>query len=128
MPWKKAISCSSPARATSPARRSAARCCPSAITMRSERPSPARTIMAERLLWTTDELIAATGGELRGAVSVPLTGVSIDSRSVAKGDIFAAIKGDRVDGHDYAHTALKAGAGLAIVARPTEEMAAAGPL
>jgi UDP-N-acetylmuramoyl-tripeptide--D-alanyl-D-alanine ligase len=84
--------------------------------------------MAERVLWTTDELIAATGGELRGAVSAPLTGVSIDSRSVAKGDIFAAIKGDRVDGHDYAHTALKAGAGLAIVARPTEEMAAAGPL
>jgi UDP-N-acetylmuramoyl-tripeptide--D-alanyl-D-alanine ligase len=84
--------------------------------------------MAERVLWTTDELIAATGGELRGAVSVPLTGVSIDSRSVAKGDIFAAIRGDRVDGHEYAHMALKAGAGVAIVSRPTEEMAASGPL
>ena len=84
--------------------------------------------MAERALWTSDELTAITGGTLRGSVSVPLTGVSIDSRSVAKGDIFAAIKGDRVDGHDYAHTALGSGAGLAIVSRPSEAMAAAGPL
>jgi UDP-N-acetylmuramoyl-tripeptide--D-alanyl-D-alanine ligase len=84
--------------------------------------------MAERVLWTVDELLGITGGALRGSVTVPLTGVSIDSRSAAKGDIFAAIKGDRVDGHDYAHSALKAGAGLAIVSRPTEEMAASGPL
>jgi len=84
--------------------------------------------MAERVLWTIDELMAAAGGSLRGQVVVPLTGVSIDSRSVAKGDIFAAIKGDRVDGHDYAAAALGSGAGLAIVSRPTEAMAAAGPL
>jgi len=84
--------------------------------------------MAERALWTIDELIAITGGSLRGSVSLPLTGVSIDSRSVAKGDIFAAIKGDRVDGHDYAHAALGSGAGLAIVSRATEAMATAGPL
>lgn len=84
--------------------------------------------MAERPLWTIDELIAAAGGTLRGSLSMPLTGVSIDSRSVAKGDIFAAIKGDRVDGHDYAENALRAGAGLAIVSRPSEAMAAAGPL
>jgi UDP-N-acetylmuramoyl-tripeptide--D-alanyl-D-alanine ligase len=84
--------------------------------------------MAERVLWTIAELIAATGGALRGSVSVSLTGVSIDSRSVGKGDVFAAIKGDRVDGHDYVQGALKAGAGVAIVSRPTEEMAASGPL
>ncbi len=84
--------------------------------------------MAERALWTIEELIAITGGTLRGTVSVPLTGVAIDSRSFAKGDIFAAIKGDRVDGHAYVHTALKGGAGLAIVAQPTDEMASAGPL
>ncbi|MGE3874286.1 MAG: UDP-N-acetylmuramoylalanyl-D-glutamyl-2,6-diaminopimelate--D-alanyl-D-alanine ligase [Parvibaculaceae bacterium] len=84
--------------------------------------------MAERALWTIDELIAATGGALSGSVPAPLTGVSIDSRSVAKGDVFAAIKGDRVDGHDYAQSALEAGAGLAIVSRPTEDMAASGPL
>jgi len=84
--------------------------------------------MAERPLWTIDELIAAAGGTLRGRVSMPLTGVSIDSRSVAQGDIFAAIKGDRVDGHDFAENALNSGAGLAIVSHPTEAMAAAGPL
>ncbi|MGE0008484.1 MAG: UDP-N-acetylmuramoylalanyl-D-glutamyl-2,6-diaminopimelate--D-alanyl-D-alanine ligase [Parvibaculaceae bacterium] len=84
--------------------------------------------MAEPVLWTVDELVAITGGALRGAVAMPLTGVSIDSRSAAEGDIFAAIKGDRVDGHDYAETALAAGAGLAIVSRPTAAMAASGPL
>lgn len=84
--------------------------------------------MAERPLWTIEELIAATGGILRGTPTMALTGVSIDSRSAARGDIFAAIKGDRVDGHDYAESALKAGAGLAIVSRPSEAMAAAGPL
>src|SRR5437868_1600036 len=84
--------------------------------------------MAERVLWTIEELTAITGGSLRGSVSRPLTGVSIDSRSVAKGDIFAAIKGDRVDGHDYAPSALNSGAGLAIVSRPTDAMASAGTL
>lgn len=72
--------------------------------------------------------MAATGGSLTGSAAIPLTGVSIDSRSVAKGDIFAAIKGERTDGHDYVCQALKAGAGLAIVSRPSEAMAAAGPL
>ena len=41
---------------------------------------------------------------------------------------YLRIKGDRVDGHDYAENALKAGAGLAIVSRPTDAMASAGPL
>ena len=34
-------------------------------------------------------------------VTAPLDGVSIDSRSVAPGDIFVAIKGERHDGHDF---------------------------
>ncbi|MGQ0484346.1 MAG: UDP-N-acetylmuramoylalanyl-D-glutamyl-2,6-diaminopimelate--D-alanyl-D-alanine ligase [Hyphomicrobiales bacterium] len=84
--------------------------------------------MADGALWTAAELVAATGGELTGAATAALTGVSIDSRSVAPGDIFVAIKGERHDGHDFAATALKAGAGLAVVSRATDEMRAAGPL
>lgn len=84
--------------------------------------------MAEAALWTTDELIAATGGVLEGTVTADLNGVAIDSRSVSPGDIFVAIKGDRTDGHEYAAAALRAGAGVAIVSRADDAMRAAGPL
>ncbi len=83
--------------------------------------------MAEAL-WSIDELISSTGGHLHGSVAQALNGISIDSRNVASGDIFVAIKGDNNDGHDYAVKALGAGAGLAIVSRTTPEMEAAGPL
>ncbi len=84
--------------------------------------------MADGALWTVEELVAATGGTLTGAATAALTGVSIDSRSVAAGDIFVAIKGEKHDGHEFVIAALKAGAGLAVVSRATEEMRAAGPL
>jgi UDP-N-acetylmuramoyl-tripeptide--D-alanyl-D-alanine ligase len=84
--------------------------------------------MAEGELWTIADLVAATGGALHGMVSQSLTGVAIDSRSSGAGDIFVAIIGERVDGHDYVVSALAAGAGLAIVARADETMKAAGPL
>ena len=83
--------------------------------------------MAEAL-WTVDELLAATGGKLHGQVTMPLNGVTIDSRNFSPGDIFVAIKGDIHDGHDFVVNALKAGAGLAIVTRVTDDMKAAGAL
>ncbi len=79
-------------------------------------------------LWTPEELLAATGGRFTTTVKQPLAAVSIDSRTIAAGDIFVAIKGDKNDGHDYAAAALRAGAGLAIVSRTTPAMEAAGPL
>lgn len=84
--------------------------------------------MPAKALWTTQELVAATGGELLGAINVPMSGVSIDSRSIAAGDIFLAIKGDAHDGHAFAAQALKAGAGVAVVSRVDEAMLAAGPV
>jgi UDP-N-acetylmuramoyl-tripeptide--D-alanyl-D-alanine ligase len=81
------------------------------------------------LLWTRDELQGATGGRFEGkAPPSGCDGVSIDSRTIADGDLFAAIKGERFDGHDFAATALKNGASFALVSRPTEEMKAAGSL
>jgi len=82
--------------------------------------------MAERGLWTAQELIAATGGTLHGEVRGPLNGVSIDSRAVAAGDVFVAIKGDKMDGHDFVVNALKSGAGVAVVSRVTDAMRRAG--
>ena len=78
------------------------------------------------VLWTVDEVVAATGGTLHGPVTRPLNGVSIDSRTVSPGDIFVAIKGEKMDGHNFVVAALHAGAGLAVVSRSTPEMLAAG--
>ena len=80
--------------------------------------------MAE--LWSMEELLAATRGRLEGEARGLFTGVSIDSRSIAPGDIFVAIEGDSRDGHEFAAAALLKGAGLAIVAHPTDEMRAKG--
>jgi UDP-N-acetylmuramoyl-tripeptide--D-alanyl-D-alanine ligase len=79
-------------------------------------------------LWTIDELVAATGGRLDGEVTKPIGGVSIDSRSIAAGDVFVAIAGESRDGHEFAAAALKSGAALAIVSRPDPEMRDNGAL
>jgi UDP-N-acetylmuramoyl-tripeptide--D-alanyl-D-alanine ligase len=79
-------------------------------------------------LWTAEELLAATEGKFEGAPPRDFGGVSIDSRSLSKGDIFVAIKGENRDGHEFAEAALQAGAGLAVVSRPTGSMRAKGPL
>jgi UDP-N-acetylmuramoyl-tripeptide--D-alanyl-D-alanine ligase len=83
--------------------------------------------MAEQL-WTADELVAVTGGKLHGRVTKSIKGVSIDSRAVSEGDVFVAIKGDKMDGHDFVVQSLRAGAGVALVSRITNEMKDAGPV
>jgi UDP-N-acetylmuramoyl-tripeptide--D-alanyl-D-alanine ligase len=42
-------------------------------------------------------------------------GYSIDSRTVGPGELFFAVKGERLDGHDYANAALGKGAAAAVV-------------
>lgn len=66
-------------------------------------------------LWTTDDMIAAMAGRPFGAPPEGITGISIDSRSIGPGEAFFAIKGDRVDGHDYASMAMASGAALLVV-------------
>ena len=77
-------------------------------------------------LWSQDDLVNATGGELTGDVAGPVNGISIDSRTADTGDVFFAIKGDAMDGHDYAAKALADGASVAIVSRSDDEMIKAG--
>jgi UDP-N-acetylmuramoyl-tripeptide--D-alanyl-D-alanine ligase len=68
-------------------------------------------------LWTADAMAAAMRADKSGSVLADIPGLSIDTRSIGKGEAFFAIKGDNRDGHDFVEAALKAGAGLAIVAR-----------
>jgi len=49
---------------------------------------------------------------------VEIAGVSIDSRQLLPGNLFVAITGARVDGHDYLAAAQAAGASAALVSRP----------
>jgi UDP-N-acetylmuramoyl-tripeptide--D-alanyl-D-alanine ligase len=65
---------------------------------------------------TLDETLTAINGRPLSEITPgPVTGVSIDSRTVAAGDLFFAIKGERFDGHDYAREALEKGASWAVV-------------
>lgn len=57
-----------------------------------------------------------TGGDLIGQ-SVALKGLAIDSRAVKPGDLFAAIRGSRVDGHEFAANAISAGAAALLTER-----------
>lgn len=52
----------------------------------------------------------------------PVVGVSIDSRSISPGDLFVALRGERLDAHDFVGAALAAGASAAVI----ERRAAAG--
>ncbi|WP_377296228.1 UDP-N-acetylmuramoylalanyl-D-glutamyl-2,6-diaminopimelate--D-alanyl-D-alanine ligase [Rhizobium sp. SGZ-381] len=66
-------------------------------------------------LWETAEMMAAMSGRPVGQPPAGITGISIDSRSIAPGEAFFAIKGDRVDGHDFASIAVANGASLIVV-------------
>ncbi|MDO6963519.1 UDP-N-acetylmuramoylalanyl-D-glutamyl-2,6-diaminopimelate--D-alanyl-D-alanine ligase [Rhizobium alvei] len=66
-------------------------------------------------LWTTDELVAAMAGRPMGTMPAGISGISIDSRAVKPGEAFFAIKGDRVDGHDFVTSAAAHGASLLVV-------------
>ena len=58
-----------------------------------------------------------TGGRLHGE-DARVTGVTTDTRKLAHGDLFVALKGERVDAHDFLELARSAGAAAALVARP----------
>src|SRR5262249_31508291 len=72
--------------------------------------------MTARALWTIETMASAMGAERQGQVPESASGVSIDSRSVAPGEAFFAIRGDHRDGHEFVNDALAARAALAVVA------------
>ena len=68
-------------------------------------------------LWTVAAMAEAMGAERASALPGDVTSISIDSRTLAPGAAFFAIKGDTQDGHDFVAAALGRGAALAVVAR-----------
>lgn len=76
-------------------------------------------------LWTAEAAAAATGGRVQGVWDVD--GVSIDTRTIAPGDLFVALRAER-DGHDFVAQALAKGAGAALVSRIPDGVASDAPL
>ena len=63
------------------------------------------------------EAARAVGGKVLGA-PVSFAGVATDSRAIATGDLFVALKGERFDGHAYVAQAIQHGAAAALVSQP----------
>jgi UDP-N-acetylmuramoyl-tripeptide--D-alanyl-D-alanine ligase len=74
-------------------------------------------------LWQWADLATAAQGSADGTPPIPITGFSIDTRSLAPGDVFVALK-DARDGHTFVPAAFDSGAAAAIVARDYQ---ASGP-
>jgi MurE/MurF fusion protein len=66
-------------------------------------------------LWTLGDIVIATAGSCLGASGTPVTGFSIDTRSLKPGEGFVAISGPNRDGHAFVGAALDQGAACAIV-------------
>ncbi len=72
---------------------------------------------------TLAEAAMGAGAVLEAPTSVPsagalvATGYSIDSRTVAAGELFFAVRGERLDGHDFVTAAFERGAVAAVVSR-----------
>lgn len=69
-----------------------------------------------------DQLAAITNGTLynSGAAASCIHGISIDSRTLAPGQLFAAIRGEATDGHAFIDAAVQKGA-TAVMVRSTYE-------
>ncbi len=87
---------------------------------------PSSGLSPRPVLWTADDAVAAT----RGRTTRPwtATGVTIDSRKVATGDLFVALQGPNFDGHAFVGTALAAGAAAALVSHIPDGVGADAPL
>jgi UDP-N-acetylmuramoyl-tripeptide--D-alanyl-D-alanine ligase len=72
---------------------------------------------------TLAEAAVGAGAMLEAPASVPNAGAlvaggySIDSRTVAKGELFFAVRGERLDGHEFVAGAIERGAVAAVVSR-----------
>ncbi len=66
------------------------------------------------IAFTLSEMAQAIGAKQLGA-DVSFSSVSTDSRTLADGDLFVALKGPHFDGHGYLHQAIDRGAVAAVV-------------
>lgn len=67
-------------------------------------------------MFTINEILEATGGTLiAGKPAQRVSGVSTDTRSVRRGQLFVAIKGENFDGHNFLAQAVEKGARAVVI-------------
>ena len=66
-------------------------------------------------------LSRVTVEEYNGDLNIPISGVNIDSRRIAEGHLFIAVKGTQVDGHTFIDKAISQGATAILVCEPIPE-------
>jgi UDP-N-acetylmuramoyl-tripeptide--D-alanyl-D-alanine ligase len=71
--------------------------------------------MRDSKLWSGLALINHLQARLSGLLPDGVNGVSIDTRTLQRDDLFFAVKGENSDGHDFVSAAFEAGAAAAVV-------------
>ena len=71
--------------------------------------------------WSLERVAAALEGETTWSLpegSTPLTGVSTDTRSIKRGSLFVALRGENFDAHEFLKQAVEGGAAAVVIDRP----------
>ncbi len=80
-------------------------------------------------LFTVEDVVRGTQGALVGGdLSVPVSGVSIDTRTLGVGEAFFAIVGHRQDGHAFVSDAAARGAACLVVSSLPDDLGTSTPL
>ena len=72
------------------------------------------------IFWTLDRVAAALGdnaGTRHPHGTTELTGITTDSRTVSRGQLFVALTGEKFDGHEFLSVAVEQGASAVVVSR-----------
>lgn len=69
------------------------------------------------LFYLRDLIQAIDGKFIRGNLDLPITGISIDSRTIKEGDVYFAIQGSRYDGHNFIKESIVKGAAAIVYSR-----------
>jgi UDP-N-acetylmuramoyl-tripeptide--D-alanyl-D-alanine ligase len=101
------------------------RCATLARVTDAQPPSPG-TGEGPEAAFVAGELAKITGGQLVARSDRPIRGAAVDSRLVEPGQMFVALPGERVDGHDYLAAAVDRGAAALLVTRPPADPTAYG--
>lgn len=75
--------------------------------------TPQASALEQPQFWTMDRVADALGSGPRGAT--PFSRISTDTRTVAPGSCFVALRGERFDAHDFLAQAVQSGAAAVVV-------------
>ncbi len=78
-------------------------------------------------LWSIPALTGVCDGKVDGTAAGLISGISIDTRTIAEGNLFVALT-DQRDGHEFVGAAFKAGAVAALVAQTYQRQSGEGVL